>query len=139
MVPESPQVRDAINRLVDKGIKVVQFLTGKRRQSTADFVGVDKIKAGATVAKLIGRFSCQRRGSVIVASETMRAQDSIERRHGIDNILNTDFPQLRALPSLETHADEDRTRRIIASTLTHNKDIIGLNVMSSANATQVSG
>ncbi len=109
MVPESPQVRDAINRLVDKGTKVVQFLTGKRRQSTADFVGVDKIKAGATVAKLIGRFSCQRRGSVIVASETMRAQDSIARRHGIDNILNTDFPQLRALPSLETHADEDRT------------------------------
>ena len=131
MVPESPQVRDAINRLVDKGTKVVQFLTGKRRQSTADFVGVDNIKAGATAARLIGRFSCKRQGSVIVVSETMRAQDSIERRLGFDNILNADFPQLHALPSLETHADEDRTRRIIASTLKHNKDIIGLYVMSS--------
>ena len=131
MVPESPQVRDAINRLAEKGIKVVQFLSGKRRQSTADFVGVDNIKAGATAARLIGRFSCKRQGSVIVVSETMRAQDSIERRLGFDNILNADFPQLHALPSLETHADEDRTRRIIASTLKHNKDIIGLYVMSS--------
>lgn len=131
MVPESPQVRDAINRLVERGIKVVQFLSGKRRLSTADFVGVDNIKAGATAARLIGRFSGGRKGSVIVISETMRAQDSIERRLGFDGVMNADFPELRVLPSLETHADEERARRIIASIMKHNTDIIGLYVMSS--------
>ena len=41
MAPESPQVRDALVRLVERDVKVVQFLAGQERLESADYVGVD--------------------------------------------------------------------------------------------------
>ena len=129
--PESPQVRDAIGRLIERNIKVVRLLAGKEQGDGIEFVGINNYAAGATAARIVGRFVHQSQGSVMVISETMRAQDSIERRLGFDDVINADFPHLRVLPSLETHADIERTRRIVSRTLTYNSDIVALYVMSS--------
>lgn len=131
MVPESPQARDALNRLVERGIHVVRLLSGTGQVAGIDFVGIDNYAAGATAARLVGRF-CQRgSGSVMVIAETMRSQDSIERRLGFDNVINEAFPDLIVLPSLETHADPERTMRIVGRTLEHNRDVVALYVLSS--------
>lgn len=129
--PESPQVRDAINRLLERDIKVVRLLAGKEQSDGVDFVGINNYAAGATAARIVGRFVHQPKGSVMVISETMRAQDSIERRLGFDDVINGSFPHLRVLPSLETHADVERTRQIVSRTIRYNDDIVALYVMSS--------
>lgn len=131
MAPESPQVRDAIARLGERGIAAVNFLSGRSPGLVTEFVGINNRAAGATAARLIGRFSCHQPGKVLVIAETMRARDSIERRLGFDQLLNAEFGHLRALPSLETHADPDRTRKIIEHTLRHNHDVTAAYVMSS--------
>lgn len=131
MVPESPQVRDALYRLVERGIHVVRLLSGRGQEVGTDFVGVDNHAAGATAARIVGRFCRKQTGSIMVIAETMRAQDSIERRLGFDTIINEAFPDLTVLPSLETHADYERTRRIVARTVEHHDDIVALYVMSS--------
>ena len=131
MAPESPQVRDAIARLEERGIAAVNFLSGRSSDAGSGFVGIDNRAAGATAARLIGKFSCQARGKVLVIAETMRARDSIERRLGFDEVVNREFSHLSTLPSLETHADPERTRRIIERTLQHNSDVIAVYVMSS--------
>ena len=131
MAPESPQVRDALHRLVERGIHVVRLLSGDEQTAGTDFVGTDNRAAGATAARIVGRFCRKQAGSIMVISETMRAQDSIERRLGFDNVINEAFPHLTVLPSLETHADLERTRRIVAKTLEHHADIVALYVMSS--------
>lgn len=131
MAPESPQVRDALHRLVERGIHVVRLLSGDGQTAGIDFVGVDNHAAGATAARIVGRFCHRRSGSIMVIAETMRAQDSIERRLGFDNVINEAFPHLTVLPSLETHADHERTRRIVASTLEHHPDVVALYVMGS--------
>lgn len=130
MTPESPQVRDAITRLGERGIQVVQFLSGAEHRDNVDFVGIDNDAAGATAARLLGRFNGDRPGTIAVIAETMRAEDSIARRIGFDRVINTSFPHLRPLPSLETHADPERASRIIGRTLDYNRDIVGLYVMS---------
>jgi Transcriptional regulators len=130
MAPESPQVRDALRRLEERGIHIVRFLSGKD-DGRVDVVGIDNHAAGATAARLLGRFAEPRAGTVMVIADTMRAQDSIERRLGFDRVMNLDFPNLRVLPSLETHSDPDRTRSIISRQLKHNGDIVGVYVMSS--------
>ncbi|MBU2534356.1 MAG: LacI family DNA-binding transcriptional regulator [Alphaproteobacteria bacterium] len=129
--PESPQVRDAIGRLVERDIKVVRLLAGKEQADGVDFVGINNYAAGATAGRIVGRFVHHAQGSVMVISETMRAQDSIERRLGFDAVINESFPHLRVLPSLETHADIQRTRQVVSSTLKYNADIVALYVMSS--------
>ena len=129
MAPESPQVRDAIARLVERGIKVVRFMSGSADDESADFVGINNHAAGGTAARLTGRFNGDRRGQVMVLAETMRAQESIERRLGFDKVINTYFPSLQVLPSLETHADPARTREVVKRSIEQNQ-IVAVYVMS---------
>lgn len=131
MAPESPQVRDALLRLAERGVRVVQFLSGQERLASADYVGIDNFAAGATAGKIIGRFVGMRPGKIMVVAETMMALDSIQRRLGFDSIMNAQFPNLRPLPSLETYADEKRADTIIRRTLEHHEDTVAVYVLSS--------
>jgi LacI family transcriptional regulator len=131
MAPESPQVRDAMARLIERGIKVVQFLSGQEKLPTADFVGVNNFAAGATAGKIVGRFLGPAPAKIMVVAETMMAQDSIERRLGFDKIIRGQFTQLSPLPSLETYGDERRAAQVIGRMLEHNPDIGGVYVLSS--------
>jgi LacI family transcriptional regulator len=130
MAPESPQVRDAINRLLERGIEIVQFLTGQPKAGSHDFVGIDNHAAGATAAQLIGRFSTSKRGKILIVSETMQARDSIERRLGFDEVINREYPGLQTLPSVETRGDTTRTARIFQNVFANHPDILGIYVMS---------
>jgi LacI family transcriptional regulator len=138
MAPESPQVRDAMARLLERGIKVVQFLSGQEKLEHADFVGIDNLAAGATAGKIIGRFLRHEPGKIMVVAETMMAQDSIERRLGFDSIINSQFPHLQGLPSLETYGDERRAQAIIQRTLENNSEINAVYVLSAEARTPVS-
>lgn len=138
MAPESPQVRDAMARLIERNIKVVQFLSGQERLPAADFVGINNFAAGATAGKIVGRFTGQSAAKIMVVAETMRAQDSIERRLGFDDIIHRQFPQLYPLPSLETYGDERRATQVMRRVLDYHSDIGAIYVMSSEARVAVS-
>lgn len=131
MAPVSPQVRDAVARLLERGTEVVQFLSGQDQSRAADFVGVDNYAAGATAGKLIGKFVGRTPGKVMVIAETMQSLDSIQRRHGFDTIINVQFPHLKALASIETHADERRANQIVNRVLKHDETITSVYILSS--------
>lgn len=131
MAPESPQVRDATTRLQERGVEVVQFITGQPGLRPVDFVGVDNNSAGASAGRLLGRFLGEQKGKILVVSETMNSLDSIERRLGFDTVLTNDFPNLSALPSLETYGDPERTQVVIANSYANHPDIVGAYLMSS--------
>lgn len=130
MAPESPQVRDAVARLRERGVWVVDFISGQPDPG-GDLVGVDNHAAGATAGRLLGRFLGQRAGEILVVTETMNARDSLERRQGFDAVLAADFPDLTALPTLETHGDPDRARAIIRTAWANHDRIVGAYVLNS--------
>ena len=105
MAPESPQVRDATARLRERGVRVVQFVSGQPGEG--DFVGVDNRAAGATAGHLMGRFVGGRPGEILVVAETLNARDSLERRHGL---RPGHRPRLRQ-PARAAHARDPRGRR----------------------------
>ncbi len=131
MAPESPQVRDAIVRLIERGVQVVQLVSAQSLERRVDFVGIDSCAAGATAARLLGRFAGAARGQVLVVAETMNARDSLERRLGFDRVLTQDFPRLEALPSLETHGDPARARRVVANAVASHPEIVAAYILSS--------
>lgn len=131
MAPEAPLVRDAITRLRERGVQVVQLLSGRPGDDPFDFVGIDNKAAGATAARLLGRFAAGRQGSILVISDRMNARDSVERRQGFDRVMGTDFPRLAALPSLETYGDPVRTLQVVANAYRNHHDIVGVYVLSS--------
>ena len=130
MAPESPQVRDAIFRLEQRGVAALPFISDQSSMKE-HWVGTDHHAAGATAATLLGRFSPAPKGSVLVISESMRSRDSLERRIGFDAEMNRHFPKLRALPSLETYGDEERAESIIRNAVENNPDLVGVYVLSS--------
>ena len=131
MAPESPQVRDAMARLADRGIEAVSFISGQITSDVQDFVGIDNNAAGATAGRLMGRFSAGRTGSILVIAETMHARDSLERRLGFDAVINADYAHLTVMPSLETYGDPDRTRRIVHRGIASHPDVTGVYVLGS--------
>lgn len=131
MAPASPQVRDASLRLAESGVEVVGFVSGQQNDGSFEFVGINNCAAGATAARLLGRFATGRRGCVLVVAESMNALDSVDRRLGFDRVMAEDFPNLVALPSVETHGKEQRVRTIIENAYRYHEDIVGAYVMAS--------
>ncbi len=131
MAPESPQVRDAKARLIEKGIDTISFISGQIVSGSHDFVGIDNHAAGATAGRLMGRFLERTPGKILIIAETMLARDSLERRLGFDEIINSQYPHLMVLPSLETYGDAERTARIIRNSLASQQNIAGVYIASS--------
>ena len=131
MAPESPQVRDAVTHLAERGIKVVQFLSRQPLAKEIDFVRTDNYVAGATAGSLMRRLLRSDSGKIIVISETMQSLSSIEHRFGFDEIISKNLPSVKVLPSLETYGDEARARRVISNAFNNYEDIIGFYVISS--------
>ncbi len=134
MAPESPQVRDATHRLHERGVQVVQLLSGQSGDRPFDVVGSDNRAAGATAARILGSFTKAVSGRVMVVTDTMKSLDSAERRNGFDHTIQMRFPGLHALPTLETHGDDERTQQIIRRMVQTYDTLIGVYVMSSEAA-----
>lgn len=130
MAPETPQVRDAIQRLQERGVHAVPFISNQTLNAD-HWVGIDNHAAGATAGTLMGRFLPERPGKLAVISDSLLSRDSLERRSGFDSVLNSSFPHLQALPSLETYGSEERSRHIIAEAFRHRSDIVGVYILSS--------
>ncbi|NJM82154.1 MAG: LacI family DNA-binding transcriptional regulator [Tabrizicola sp.] len=130
MAPETPQLRDAILRLQQRGIRALPFISNQALTDT-DWVGIDNRAAGRTAATLMGRFIRDSAGKILVISESMQSRDSLERRGGFDAVLNDRFAHLAALPSLETYGSPERAGQIISMALDRNPDIVGVYILAS--------
>ncbi|WP_089905637.1 LacI family DNA-binding transcriptional regulator [Loktanella fryxellensis] len=130
MAPETPQVRDAIQRLQERGVHALPFISNQTLDGD-QWVGIDNHAAGATAGTLIGRFLPGKAGKLVVIADSILSRDSLERRSGFDWVINSDFSHLTALPSLETYGSQDRANRIVLETFRHQSDIAGVYILSS--------
>jgi len=92
MAPESPQLRDAIFRLQERGVAALPFISDQTAMRD-HWVGMNNHSAGATAANLIGRFNNAECGSIMIIAESMQSRDSLERRLGFDSEINQNFPK----------------------------------------------
>lgn len=126
MAPETPEVRDLILRLRERGVAVVSLVTDQPQAPRDHFVGIDNVAAGRTAGVLMGRFLGPRPGKVAVVVSSMLARDMVERRLGFDSVLAERFPGLEPLPSVEGHDDSDLTARVTAACLAAHGPVAGI-------------
>ena len=126
MAPETPQIRDALHRMHERGIQTIPFVSNQQEDG---FVGIDNRAAGATAGRLMGRFLGSRSGTVIALTETTQSRDSLERRLGFDAVVNRDYLNLKVLPTIETHGDLGRTQHVLRNALNAHPDVVGLYFM----------
>jgi len=134
MVPETPQVRDAISRLKDAGVAVVTLVSDLPNSRRDFFIGINSLAAGRTAGSLMGRF-VHGEGGILVVTNSLRSRDSVERRLGFDEIMARDFPSITVLPSVEAHDDPARMARIVAEVIARRDGLVGVYSMGSGNTT----
>ncbi len=134
MVPETPQVRDAVARLKAAGVAVVTLVSDLPNSRRDFFIGINSLDAGRTAGSLMGRF-VRAPGEVLVVTNSLRSRDSVERRLGFDEIMARDFPDLVVLPSVEAHDDAARMARIIGEVVARRERLVGVYSMGSGNTT----
>lgn len=132
MVPETPQVRDAVARLKREGLAIVALVSGLPNSPCDFFVGIDSVAAGRTAALLMGKF-VRKDGEILVVTNSMRSRDSLERRLGFDTVMTQDFPRLTVLPSVESFDDPQRMEETVFGLLLRRSAISGIYSMGSGN------
>ena len=131
--PETPSVRDAIGRTRARGIVVVALLSDLPSSQRDHFIGVNNTSAGQTAAKLMGRFIHADKGNILVLTNSRLARDHLERRHGFDTIIATQFPQFQVLPSIEVWDDKMLAERIMPELLNTWGDVCGIYTTTSTD------
>lgn len=132
MVPETPQVRDAVARLKDEGLSILTLVSDLPNSKRDHFVGINNVAAGRTAGLLMGRFTAGK-GEVLVVTNSMRSRDSLERRLGFDDVIAQDFQEIRILPSVESHDDSARMEEVVTSVLASRPNLSGVYSMGSGN------
>lgn len=133
MVPETPQVRDAVARLKQAGLVVVSLVSDLPNSRRDYFIGINSVAAGRTAALLMGRFSGGN-GEVLVVANSMRSRDNLERRIGFDAIIGQEFPGIAVLPSVEAHDDPVRMQQVVQSVLDRRPALVGIYSVGADNA-----
>jgi LacI family transcriptional regulator len=132
MAPETPQLRDAVHRLKQAGLAVVALVSDLPNAPRDHFVGIDNLAAGRTAGLLMGRFTGGS-GEIMVASHSLRARDSLERRLGFDAVAARDFPGLTVLPSIEGYDDPQRLAAAVRAVARRRPGLRGVYSMGSGN------
>ncbi len=134
MVPETPQVRDAVARLKDEGLAVVALVSDLPNSQRDYFIGTNSVAAGRTAGLLMGKF-LKNNGKILVLTNSMRSRDSLERRLGFDDVLSSDFPEIRVLPSVETYDDPARMTEIVNGAMAARPGLTGIYSMGFGDTT----
>jgi LacI family transcriptional regulator len=136
--PETPSVRDAIDRMKKFGVLVVALVSDLPSSARDHFVGIDNIAAGKTAGQLMGRFVRGKPGKILVITGSMLARDHLERRLGFDIVMAQEFPELEVLASLEGRDDPQLLEQLLPAAFEANPDINGVYSSAAGNAGLIS-
>jgi LacI family transcriptional regulator len=130
--PETPSVRDAVNRASEKGIAIVALISDLPSSVRNQFVGIDNVAAGRTAGSLMGRF-VQDDGQILVITGSRLARDHLERRSGFDTIINEHFSNLNVVASIEGRDDPELIRKMLPKIFESHPDIRGIYSSAAGN------
>jgi LacI family transcriptional regulator len=123
---ESPQVRDAVNRIVQKDIPVVTLvsdLSGSRRMG---YIGLDNRAGGRTAGYLMGRFLGGAAGTVLMLAGSPQLRDHEEREMGFRRVLGEGFANLKIISYLEDRDDDETAYQQVIKVVDEYLDLVGI-------------
>lgn len=130
--PETPSVRDAVNRASEKGIAIVALISDLPSSVRDQFVGIDNVAAGRTAGSLMGRFM-QNDGQILVITGSRLARDHLERRSGFDMVINEKFSNLNVIASIEGRDNPELIRKMLPKVFKSHPNIRGIYSSAAGN------
>ena len=131
--PETPSVRDALNRAKDRGIAAATLVSDLPSSNRDHFVGIDNVAAGRTAAVLMGRF-VEKPGRILIVTGSRLARDHLERRAGFDAVMADRHPELEIAATIEGKDNPELIRSILPEVFSKHDDIVGIYSSAAGNA-----
>ena len=94
---DNPDVTDAIDRLVDRGITFVTIVSDCPRSRRAAYIGQDAFAAGRTAGRLMGKMCSPGEGSVGLLIGHLDFRHLLDRQSGFIQSLGDVRPDLRVM------------------------------------------
>ena len=138
MAPETPEVRDAIKRIMATGTHVIPMVSDLPNTGRGHFAGINNVGAGRTAGQLMGRFLGNKPATILVVAGSMVSTDHAERRAGFDETMRQSFPQHNLLPTLETFDIAENVKQRVGEALEQNPEIAGIYAIGAGNRGLVS-
>jgi LacI family transcriptional regulator len=123
---DDPRVKEAINRLVAKGVAVVTLVSDVPGSHRSHYIGIDNAAAGRTAATLMGRYLEAHSGDIAIIAGSLSLRDHAERHFGFQQVMLRDFPNLTLLPVLEARDSNDQTNNATKKLLDKTPDLNGI-------------
>jgi LacI family transcriptional regulator len=130
---DHPAVREAINGLVEAGVKVVTLVSDAPGSKRAHYVGIDNTAAGRTAAMLLGRFVGPKEGKVGLIAGSLALRDHVERQFGFEQVMAREFPSLQVLPVREGRDDYEKVEEVARALLRETPDMVGIYNVGAGN------
>ncbi|MDF1775536.1 MAG: LacI family DNA-binding transcriptional regulator [Rhizobiaceae bacterium] len=123
---DHPLTRHAVRDIVAAGIKVVTIGSDLVSTPRAAYVGLDDRVAGRTAALIMGRFCGQRQGRIAIIMGQREFHGQQVRELGFASLLESDFPNLTILPSINRQSDNLRSEEQMLRLLDEYPDLLGV-------------
>lgn len=123
---DHPKTREAIRRAGEAGLRVVTIASDVPDSGRSAYVGVDNMVAGRTAALLMGRMVGGEGGSIALFMGSRAYDGHQSREAGFRAVIESGFPALALLPTIETGESSDRTRVAMAHLLRMNPQLAGV-------------
>lgn len=135
--PDVPEVRAAVQRLVDAGVPVVALVTDLPTSPRAGYVGIDNRAAGATAAYLVQQWMAGRPGNVLVtlSSESFRGEE--EREMGFRSAMRAGLPGRALVDITETDGLDATMRELVRAALMRDPEIRAVYSIGGGNVATV--
>ncbi|GHD22036.1 LacI family DNA-binding transcriptional regulator [Tianweitania populi] len=126
MALEHPAVREAVNRLAEKGIPTVTLISDIANAQRAAFLGLDNRSAGRLAGYLIARFVGERPAKVAMIAGSLSYRAHEEREMGFLHVLKESHPHIEVVGIREGQDDEAMNYRQMRMLLSQHPDLAGI-------------
>ena len=133
MALDHPQVRAAIDDLVDQGTLVITLVSDVPSSRRQHFVGIDNVAAGRTAATLLARSMHPAKGRVGLVLGSLSLRDHAERLFGFQQVMASEYPQYQLLPPIEGQDLSSRTEPLMQRLLKREPGLVGLYSIGAGN------
>jgi LacI family transcriptional regulator, galactose operon repressor len=126
MALEHPVVREAVDRLAERGVPTVTLISDILNARRAAYVGLDNRSIGRTAGYLIARFLGERPAKVAMIAGSLSYRAHEEREMGFLHVFEELFPAIKVVGLREGHDDADRNYRQTRLLLGQHPDLVGI-------------
>ncbi|MCI8591519.1 MAG: substrate-binding domain-containing protein [Lachnospiraceae bacterium] len=122
----TPEVAEALNRVIADGIHIVTINTDIPGVKKMAYVGCDYVTGGCVGGELLGMMSNGLTEKVVIVIGSRRNLAHEQRLRGIRRTLKKDFSNITVEAVLENEDDDEKCYDLVSALLKEKKDLTGI-------------